>query len=404
MKTALCVISFYHGRMRGAASSRFNSLKKIIVKSPCSQYQKYFFRSPSMLTTYLYLILQKINYSTSIKIYAKPNGSNSCLSFSRKLLIGRAKKFVLNIIIALFFCEVVIFLFCIFFFRYRLEYKYTFLISSPPFLLTSLLKYIKLLIPNAFLIVELRDLPHQNSLSQLSAEHGLIKNLQNANKIITVSKVHSDYLQRSMSGNTICCVEHTFQHLFPYSVLAKKFHINRKNLISKILNNQTLKLFLCGTIYPQYSASILISHLSEALPIEIHAFGLNTNSVQNLTVESSTNYVFHDYEPESILYKKIEDYDMILNFSWPDKSVTGSKLVRYFSTSVPIFTFVASESFSSELTECGSTVIITKKIIDICSSSFLRSNILEQLRTTIPSESYYSKTSYSNYIRELTCI
>ena len=94
MKTALCVISFYHGRMRGAASSRFNSLKKIIVKSPCSQYQKYFFRSPSMLTTYLYLILQKINYSTSIKIYAKPNGSNSCLSFSRKLLIGRAKKFV----------------------------------------------------------------------------------------------------------------------------------------------------------------------------------------------------------------------------------------------------------------------------------------------------------------------
>ena len=152
----------------------------------------------------------------------------------------------------------------------------------------------------------------------------------------------------------------------------------------------------------QYSASILISHLSEALPIEIHAFGLNTNSVQNLTVESSTNYVFHDYEPESILYK-IEDYDMILNFS-TDKSVTGSKLVRYFSTSVPIFTFVASESFSSELTECGSTVIITKKIIDICSSSFLRSNILEQLRTTIPSESYYSKTSYSNYIRELTCI
>jgi hypothetical protein len=281
--------------------------------------------------------------------------------------------------------------------------SFVFIFSSPPFSLLLPAFLASKLFRNSKVKFIYRDLffnHHRHSHSKFQA---LLKPFfvflsNGVSTIFSVSPGLCHQLRIDFPRSNILLLPHCVKHRFSFEYLKHTFTSKISDLSpSRLSSDETLRIALVGTVYPEYNCTQLLSSFLQYTSASIDCYGLNCISyIDDNYFSSNPRINILPYMPDKKLSNLLSSYDFILFLAWPSSEVLGAKFSRLFSLGVPIISLCNSLNIHPDILSSGSSLVFTPSEL-LSKDSFLQS-YESQITCLSPLGSYYNSVSLSRIL------
>ena len=385
-------ISFYAPPLRGVASVKHEELFCFLKAD--SSYPDYIFHEITPRTLFSLFFRKYPTHSDQNNL--SNSRSKKSFIFSPFRLIA---KYLSHFIFSLFVCLRLFYL-CIYSLISNTSESFVFIFSSPPFSLLLPAFLASKLFRNSKVKFIYRDLffnHHRHSHSKFKA---LLKPffvfLSNGlSTIFSVSPGLCHQLRIDFPRSNILLLPHCVKHRYSFDYLKHIFTSKLSDISSsRLSSDETLRIALVGTVYPEYNCIKLLSSFLQYTSASIDCYGLNCISyIDHNYFSSNPRINILPYLPDKQLANLLSSYDFILFLAWPSPEVLGAKFSRLFSLGVPIISLCNSVNIHPDILSSGCSLVFTPSEL-LTKESFLQS-YESQITCLAPSDSYYNSVSLS---------